>query len=122
MQRPSQSQPNNSFQPSQPNDSQFETANLALHRQQQTVCITTGSRDVDAMLGGGIRCGQITEIFGPPKIGKSQMCYTLSITAQLPQELNGAFGKTLYIDANNTFNAQRLSDVCFDDFVINRYE
>lgn len=37
--------------------------------------------------GGGIEARAITEIFGEFRTGKTQMCITLAVTAQLPKEL-----------------------------------
>lgn len=35
----------------------------------------------------------ITEIFGENRCGKTQICHTLCVTAQLPKELKGGCGK-----------------------------
>ena len=35
----------------------------------------------------------ITEIFGENRCGKTQICHTLCVTAQLPREMGGGCGK-----------------------------
>ena len=55
--------------------------------------ITTGSRELDKLLNGGIETGSITEVFGEFRCGKSQMCLTLAVTCQLPIDMGGAEGE-----------------------------
>ncbi len=45
---------------------------LLKEAQQDDSKLITMCRSIDEMLDGGIRTGQITEIAGPPGIGKSQ--------------------------------------------------
>lgn len=39
--------------------------------------ISTGSLSLDRLLGGGIRTGLLTDIYGPSGTGKSQLCFSL---------------------------------------------
>uniref|UniRef100_A0A0K2V1L6 RAD51 recombinase [Chrysemys picta] n=1 Tax=Lepeophtheirus salmonis TaxID=72036 RepID=A0A0K2V1L6_LEPSM len=77
-------------------------------RQSQIIQITTGSKELDKLLKGGIETGCITELFGEFKTGKSELCYTLAVTCQLPITQGGAEGKCLYIDTDGTFRPERL--------------
>jgi hypothetical protein len=43
---------------------------------------TTGSQSFDLFLGGGIETQALTEIAGEFGSGKSQLCYTLCVTAK----------------------------------------
>lgn len=45
--------------------------------------LTTGSKELDKLLGGGIETGSITEIFGEFRTGKTQLCHTLAVTCQV---------------------------------------
>ena len=49
--------------------------------------ITTGSSELDSLLGGGIETMSITEIFGEFRTGKTQLAHTLCVTAQLPTDM-----------------------------------
>ena len=49
--------------------------------------ITTGSSELDSLLGGGIDTMSITEIFGEFRTGKTQLAHTLCVTAQLPTDM-----------------------------------
>ena len=42
---------------------------------------------------GGIRSMSITEVFGEFRCGKTQLCHTMCVTAQLPRDMGGAEGK-----------------------------
>ncbi|KAI8380275.1 DNA repair protein RAD51 [Blakeslea trispora] len=89
----------------------FTTAMDVHQRRQEIVYITTGSKELDRVLGGGIETGSITEIFGEFRTGKSQLCHMLAVTAQLPISMGGGQGKCLFIDTENTFRTSRISSI-----------
>lgn len=89
----------------------FTTAMDIHHRRQELISITTGSSELDKILGGGIETGSITEIFGEFRTGKSQICHTLAVTCQLPVDMGGGEGKCLYIDTEGTFRPSRVLSV-----------
>ncbi|KAJ5587706.1 DNA recombination/repair protein RecA monomer-monomer interface [Penicillium hispanicum] len=86
----------------------FTTATEMHARRSDLISITTGSKRLDTLLGGGIETGSITEIFGEFRTGKSQICHTLAVTCQLPFDMGGGEGKCLYIDTEGTFRPVRL--------------
>lgn len=86
----------------------FTTATEIHQRRSELICITTGSKNLDTLLGGGIETGSITEIFGEFRTGKSQLCHTLAVTCQLPFDSGGGEGKCLYIDTEGTFRPSRV--------------
>ncbi|RSH81258.1 Meiotic recombination protein dmc1 [Apiotrichum porosum] len=68
-------------------------------RRQTVLMISTGSKAVDAMLGGGICTQSITE---------TQLCHTLCVSTQLPEDQGGASGKVAFIDTEGTFRPDRV--------------
>ncbi|XP_032221698.1 DNA repair protein RAD51 homolog B [Nematostella vectensis] len=86
----------------------FTTATEFHMRRADMVMITTGSKELDKLLQGGIETGSITELFGEFRTGKTQLCHTLAVTCQLPIDHGGAEGKCLYIDTEGTFRPERL--------------
>lgn len=86
----------------------FTTATEFHQKRADMITITTGSKELDRLLGGGIETGSITEMFGEFRTGKTQICHTLAVTCQLPTECGGAEGKCLYIDTEGTFRPERL--------------
>lgn len=89
----------------------FTTATEMHHRRSELISITTGSKALDTLLAGGIETGSITEIFGEFRTGKSQLCHTLAVTAQLPFDMGGGEGKCMFIDTEGTFRPVRLLQV-----------
>ncbi|RWS17788.1 DNA repair protein RAD51 1-like protein, partial [Dinothrombium tinctorium] len=89
----------------------FTTATEYHIKRSQIICITTGSKELDKLLGGGIETGSITELFGEFRTGKSQLCHTLAVSCQLPIDMGGGEGKCLYIDTEGTFRPERLVDI-----------
>ncbi|MED6188718.1 recombinase rad51 [Stylosanthes scabra] len=95
------------------------TSASQLHAQRMEIIqITTGSRELDKILEGGIETGSITELYGEFRCGKTQLCHTLCVTCQLPLDQGGGEGKAMYIDAEGTFRPQRLLQIA-DRFGLN---
>jgi DNA repair protein RAD51 len=66
----------------------FTTATDFHERRSKLLKITTGSGELDKLLGGGIETGSITEIFGEFRTGKSQLCHMLAVTAQVSHRVS----------------------------------
>ncbi len=89
-------------------DIRFKTA-LEVKKERMTIQkITTGSRNLDNLLGGGIETKTITEFYGEFGTGKTQICHQLSVNVQLPPEKGGLSAKAAYIDTEGTFRWERI--------------
>ncbi|VDD76134.1 unnamed protein product [Mesocestoides corti] len=86
----------------------FTTATEFHQKRSEIIQLTTGSKELDKLLQGGIETGSITELFGEFRTGKTQICHTLAVTCQLPVDMGGGEGKCLYIDTEGTFRPERL--------------
>ena len=86
----------------------FTTATEFHQKRSEIIQVTTGSKELDKLLQGGIETGSITEIFGEFRTGKTQLCHQLCVTCQLPVDCGGAEGKAMYIDTEGTFRPERL--------------
>jgi DNA repair protein RadA len=80
-------------------------------RRQQAQKITTGSKSLDALLGGGIETQAITELVGEFGTGKTQLCHTLCVTAQLPKDKGGLEVGALFIDTEGTFRPESIVQI-----------
>ncbi|HLD57060.1 MAG TPA: helix-hairpin-helix domain-containing protein, partial [archaeon] len=89
----------------------FETGTEALKRRLLIGRITTGSKSLDGLLGGGVETQAITEAHGAFGSGKSQLAHQLAVTAQLPKEKGGLEGKVIFIDTEQTFRPERIQDM-----------
>eukprot|EP00118_Oscarella_pearsei_P018326 m.187358 g.187358 ORF g.187358 m.187358 type:complete len:395 (+) comp39362_c0_seq53:60-1244(+) len=88
-------------------DSGFLTALEYSERRRHCFRVSTGSDELDKLLGGGVESMAITEVFGEFRTGKTQLSHTLCVTTQMPgQGYHG--GKVVFIDTENTFRPDRL--------------
>ncbi len=86
----------------------FQSATQRLEMSKEIIFISTGSPQLDGLLGGGIETGSITELFGEFRTGKTQLCHTLCVSCQRPLDVGGAEGRAIYVDTEGTFRAQKL--------------
>lgn len=61
----------------------FTTATEFHNKRGEMVYLTSGSKELDRLLGGGLETGSITEIFGEFRTGKTQLCHMLAVTCQV---------------------------------------
>ncbi len=85
----------------------ISAADLLL-KEEKRLKISTGSTELDKLLGGGIFTGEITEISGEFATGKTQICFQLCINVQLSPEQGGLEGGVYYIDTEGTFSSTRI--------------
>ena len=73
--------------------------------------ITTGSSELNRILGGGFQTGKLTEVYGPFKSGKTNLAHTLAVTTQLSNSRGGLEGTVAYIDTENTFSKEKIKRI-----------
>ncbi len=89
----------------------FETAAAVLERRKQVGRITTSSKNLDKLLGGGVETGSVTEFHGSFGSSKTQVAHQLAVNVQLPVEQGGLDGACLYIDTESTFRPERIKQL-----------
>ena len=90
----------------------YESADKILERRSFIGHITTGSKELDNLLGGGgVETQAITECFGKYSSGKTQLAFQLCVNAQLPPGQGGVGGDVLFIDTENTFRPERVTQI-----------
>lgn len=89
----------------------FETADKILKKKMEAAKITTSSKALDNILGGGIETQAITEFFGEFASGKSQVGFQLAVNVQLPKEKGGLGKGCLFIDTEHTFSPTRIASI-----------
>jgi RecA/RadA recombinase len=60
---------------------------------------------MDSLLGGGVRTGMVTDIYGESGSGKSQLCFTLC--ANCAKDGGGA----IFVDTAGTFRPERVVEI-----------
>lgn len=90
----------------------FMDASEFARRREDVLFITTGSKNLDNLLGGkGIETRAMTEAYGAFGSGKTQLALTLAVNVQKPLEQQGANGKAVYIDTEGTFRPDRIKQL-----------
>ncbi len=89
-------------------DMGFETASELLKKREKIGKMTTGSKELDMLLGGGFETGSITELYSRFGVGKTQLAFQATVNVQLPKAEGGLEGKALYIDTESTFRPERI--------------
>jgi DNA repair protein RadA len=87
---------------------EFLSGEEVLKKREQCIKITTGSKELDKLMGGGFETGGITEAYGQYGAGKSQIAHALAVRCQLPVEKGGAGGACVFIDTESTFRPERI--------------
>jgi DNA repair protein RadA len=90
-------------------DVEFLSGLEMLEKRKMVRRVTTSSKSLDDLLGGGIETMSITEFYGEYGTGKSQICHQLCANVQLPIERGGLDGSCLYIDTENSFRPERVT-------------
>lgn len=86
------------------------TAKEFLERRKNMPRLTTGSKNIDSLLDGGLEPG-ITELIGAYGTGKTQLCLQLCLTVQFTVNRGGIDGSAFYIDTEDTFKPERLVQI-----------
>jgi len=89
----------------------YETADKIAERRKNIGKISTGSKELDSLIGGGIETQSITEVYGQFASGKTQWAFQLCVMTQLPKDKGGLAGNVLYIDSENSFRPERVIQV-----------
>ena len=89
----------------------YETADKIAERREHIGKISTGSKEIDSLIGGGLETQSLTEIYGQYASGKTQWAFQLAVMAQLPKEKGGLAGNVLYIDSENSFRPERVISI-----------
>ncbi|PIA38706.1 hypothetical protein AQUCO_02700134v1 [Aquilegia coerulea] len=93
----------------------FQTAHSLMedrvHNEHLAGHLRTQLKGLDEALCGGIPFGALTELVGPPGIGKTQFCLKLSLLAALPVNYGGLNGRVIYIDIESKFSSKRMIEI-----------
>jgi len=89
----------------------FELATKVLEKRKSISKLTTSSKALDALLGGGLETQAITEAHGAFGSSKTQLGLQLAINAQLPKDKGGLDGRVVFIDTESTFRPERAAQI-----------
>ncbi len=84
----------------------FVRADELMRMKENVLRLTTGSKALDELIGGGLESQTITELYGEYGVGKSILCHQLAVNVQLPPAQGGLDGAALYLDTEQTFRPE----------------
>lgn len=85
-----------------PQTNTTELLSLCINQQK----ISTGSKNIDELIDGGIEFGKLTEVSGPFGTGKTNLGMSLIINLYKQNSTN----KTIIIDTENKFDLRKLKE------------
>ena len=89
----------------------FITGSALLEKRSKVGHLTSGSKTFDELLGGGFETQSIIELFGEYGSSKTQLAHQLCVTVQLPEDQGGLKGHAFFIDTENTFRPERITQM-----------
>jgi DNA repair protein RadA len=90
----------------------FITARTHYYNRRNSIeRLSTGSKNIDEILGGGVETKAVTEFYGAPNSGKTQVCLTMCAIVPQDKSMGGVCGKSIYIDTEGTFRAERIGRI-----------
>ena len=89
----------------------FITAEDLWKKRQNMKRCSTGSNNLNTLMGGGIETQAMTELIGEYGVGKTQICLSLCVRVQQPEEEDGLNGKVVYLDTEGTFIPERVFQI-----------
>lgn len=89
----------------------FRTGGDLLDQRKTITRLSTGSKALDELLGGGLESQSITEAAAEFGSGKTQIGLQLCVNATLPAEKGGLDGHVIFIDSENTFRPERIAQI-----------
>ena len=88
-----------------------KSASELLKKERERIPLVTFCANMDAILGGGVQTGEITEFCGAPGVGKTQIGMQLAVSVQLPNKFSGNEGECIYVDTEGSFTCDRCEDM-----------
>ncbi|KAF1330719.1 hypothetical protein FI667_g4649, partial [Globisporangium splendens] len=82
----------------------FVSASALYLKTKSKTFITTGAKQLDSILGGGLETMSVTE---------------LCVTAQLPRSQGGGAGKVAFVDTEGTFRPNRVAEIAKERYNLN---
>lgn len=89
----------------------FDTAQEVLEKREAIGRISTGSKTLDELLGGGIETVAVTEFHGAFGSSKTQVGHQIAVNVQMPRDQGGLGGGCIYIDTESTFRPERIKQM-----------
>ena len=89
----------------------FVSGGALLERRREVLNLTSKVESIDDLLGGGFETQALVEVYGAFGSGKTQIGHQLAVNCTLPLEEGGFDGDVFYIDTEDTFRPERITQM-----------
>lgn len=89
----------------------FISGEALLERRRQVQKLHSKVQSIDDLLGGGFETQSLVEVYGEFGSGKTQIGHQLAVNCTLPLEEGGLDGDVFYIDTEDTFRPERITQM-----------
>ncbi len=89
----------------------FISGEALLERRREVLKLTSKVQSIDDLLGGGFETQALVEVYGEFGSGKTQIGHQLAVNCSLPIAEGGLDGDVFYIDTEDTFRPERITQM-----------
>ena len=89
----------------------FVSGGALLERRREVQKLSSKVQSIDDLLGGGFETQALVEVYGAFGSGKTQIGHQLAVNCTLPLESGGLDGDVFYIDTEDTFRPERITQM-----------
>lgn len=89
----------------------FVSGDALLERRREVQKLSSKVQSIDDLLGGGFETQALVEVYGEFGSGKTQIGHQLAVNCTLPEDQGGLDGDVFYIDTEDTFRPERITQM-----------
>ena len=89
----------------------FVSGGALLERRREVLKLSSKVESIDDLLGGGFETQALVEVYGSFGSGKTQIGHQLAVNGTLPMSEGGFDGDVFYIDTEDTFRPERITQM-----------
>ena len=89
----------------------FVSGSALLERRREVQKLSSMVQSIDDLLAGGFETQSLVEVYGEFGLGKTQIGHQLAVNCTMPVEQGGFDGDVFYIDTEDTFRPERITQM-----------
>ena len=89
----------------------FVSGDALLERRREVQKLSSRVQSIDDLLGGGFETQALVEVYGEFGSGKTQIGHQLAVNCTRPVDQGGLDGDVFYIDTEDTFRPERITQM-----------
>ena len=89
----------------------FVSGSALLERRREVQKLSSMVQSIDDLLAGGFETQSLVEVYGEFGSGKTQIGHQLAVNCTMPVEQGGFDGDVFYIDTEDTFRPERITQM-----------